>query len=477
MRAVLGFLALHVALIGTGMALLRAVGLSPAAAGWRASVAAVGPALWVGVGLVVPILILLLAIGIPMTLITAMVVAIGSAGVAGVSTRRRSAFLPPGGDADEPPPRASSMLIWFRRAVGFTAGVYVVAGAAVVARLPTVLDDARIWSLKGLTLAYYHGLQPEIFQNPLQAGGHPIYPLFQPALEALLSQAMGHPQLRLFHTELWLLFVCAIWTAAYLIWRIACRSRRLAPVWLVALALLAVTPVAVHNIAMGYADTTGAVLLATGALALGLWVDRADIGCLVLAAVLLTAAANTKDEDLVAAALVLLVGGLAVLGRRGGVLGNRGSPRLRQWAAAAAYFALLVAPWRIWVASHHLSDTVEPPLPRAISPVYILHRTHELHLTATAMTTQTLSQWGLLAAVFIAVCVVCLATRTARRATCFYLAAFSAIVLSLLWLYTTTPVSLSFLIPTSMSRTVGVFMVLAALATGHLLAALANGDH
>ena len=429
----------------------------------------------VGVGLVVPLLIILLVLGIRWQLwSTATVVCFGSAGVAEVISRRRSAPSAPRCNAGKTKPCASPARRWFRLAGIAAAGAYVIVGAVVLARLRTVGDDARIWSLKGLTLAYYHRPQPEIFQNPGQAGGHAVYPLFQPTLEALLSQAMGHPQLRFFHTELWLLFAAAIWTAAYLIFRTANRSARAAPVWLAALALLAVTPAALHNIVMGYADVTGSVLLATGALGLGLWVDRWDTRCLALAAVLLAAAANTKDEDLVAGVLVLLVGGFAVLAGRGGVLRNGGARRLWLWAAAAAYFALLVLPWRISVAAHHLSDTVEPPLPRALSPVYILHRTHELHQTATAMATQTLSQWGWLAAIFIAVCAVCLATRTARRATCFYLGAFWAIVISLLWLYTTTSVSLSFLIPTSMSRTVGVFMVLAALATGHLLAALVN---
>jgi hypothetical protein len=473
-RPVLGFLALHVVLIGVGLALLRAVGLVDRAAGWRAVAAAVGPALLVAAGLVVPFLITLLVIGIPLTLVTATAVCIACAGVAEVVARRRTAPPAPGCNAGNATPRASQARLWFRRAGIAFAGAYVVVGAVVLARLPTVLDDARIWSLKGLTLTYYHRLQPEIFQNPGQAGGHPVYPLLQPVLEALLSQAMGRPQLRLFHSELWLLFAAAIWTAAYLILRAGHRSSSPVSVWLAALAALAVTPAAVHNIVLGDADVTASVLLATGTLALGLWAERRDTRCLALSAVLLTAAASTKDEDLAAAVLVLLVGGVAILAGRGDELRNGGVRRLWLWSAAVAYFALLVLPWRIWVAAHHLSDAVQPPLPRALTPGYIVHRAHEFHQTVTAMATQTLSHWGWLAAIFFAVCVVCLATRTARRVTCLYVVAFWAIVFSLLWLYTTTPARLSFLIPTSMSRTVGVFMLLAALATGHLLAALVS---
>jgi RsiW-degrading membrane proteinase PrsW (M82 family) len=88
------------------------------------------------------------------------------------------------------------------------------------------------------------------------------------------------------------------------------------------------------------------------------------------------------------------------------------------------------------------------------------------------MLTQTLNEFGWLAAVFLVACAVCLITDNARRPACFYLLSFVLIIAALLWLYTTTPEPLSFLIPTSMNRTVDVFMVLAALATSHLIAAL-----
>jgi len=350
------------------------------------------------------------------------------------------------------------------------AGAYVALGAYALARLPTVGDDARIWSLRGLTLAYFHRLQPEIFLNQFQAGGHPVYPLFQPVLEALLSMAIGHPQLRLYHTELWLLFAAGVWTAAYLIGRASLSIQR--SFWIAALALLAASSAAVNNLVIGDADITGAVLLATGGLALGLWIERDERGYLVAAAVLLAAAANTKDEDLVASGVVLVAAGVVALVRHRSDMAHRRDAPLWLWAGAAAFFAALVTPWRIWVAAHHLSDSAEPPLPRALSPVYVLGRIHELHQTLTAMATQTLTQWGWLAAIFLALCIICLVTRTARRTVCFYLVALAAVVMSLLWFYTTTPLSLAFLIPTSMDRTVDVFMVLSALASAHLLAAL-----
>jgi hypothetical protein len=474
MRALVGFLALHAVLIATGFAFLRASGLVPIRCGWRAVIAALGPSLLAGAALVVLILIVLMVIGLPLTLVSAGLVCLACVGASEVIAKRRT-------DPDAPPTNLrrrtswSSPTAWVAVVGLLVASVYAIVGAFVLGRLPTVLDDARIWSLRGLTLTYYHGLQPEIFQSQAQSGGHPIYPLFQPGLESLLFQAMGSPQLRFMHTELWLLFGAAIWTAGYLITRSAHRFIPGRSVWVGALALLALTPAAIHNIAMGYADITGSVMVAVGAVALAFWLDEDRLGYLALATVLLAAAANTKDEDLTAAILVLVVGGVtSLLRRRASQTGSIARSRLLPLAVAVLGFAALVLPWRIWIGAHHLTDGVEPPLPRALSPVYILNRTHELHEAATAMLTQTLTQWGWLAAVFIVTCTACFVTRTARSTALFYSSSFAAIVISLLWLYTTTPTSLAFLLATSMFRTVDAFMVLAAIAAAHLLARLAD---
>ena len=472
MRALIGFLGLHAVLIATGFAFLRASGLVPIQSSWRQVIAALGPSLLAGAALVVLILIVLLVIGLPLTLVSAALVSLACVGASEAISTRRTGL-------DATATNLKRRTSWWSP-TGRLAGVgllvasgYAIVGAYALARLPTVLDDARIWSLRGLTLTYYHGLQPEIFQSQGQSGAHPIYPLFQPALESLLFQAMGGSQLRFMHTELWLLFGAAIWTAAYLITRSAHRFSRGRSLWIGALALLALTPAAIHNVAMGYADITGSVVLAVGAAALAFWLDDEGLGYLALATVLLAAAANTKDEDLTAAVLVLIVGGVASLLRPAASRsGSTSGTRLLPFAVALLTFAALVLPWRIWVGSHHLTDSVEPPVPKALSPVFILNRTHQLHEAATSMLTQTLSQWGWLAAVFIVTCSACVITRTARSTALFYATSFVAIVISLLWLYTTTPTSLAFLLPTSMFRTVDVFMVLAAVATAHLLARL-----
>jgi hypothetical protein len=461
MRGPVGFAMLQglLALIGVGS--LRAAGLL--GTGMRPTVLGLGPAWLLGTTLVGLSLVLLLVLGVPFTLTTMGILSATLAGVAfalawhrGVRTERLI-------DTRAAPPRT----LWLTRIAVTAAAGYVGFGAYAVARAPTQADDARIWSLKGLALTYYDSLRPEIFLNSATVVSHHVYPLLLPALEAALGRAMGQPELRLFHTELWLLLIASIWTAAYLIWwRRERPAREQAGVAL--LALVALTPEVVSNISTGHVDATGAVLLATGAVALGLWIDGAGDGHLWLAAILLGAAANAKDEDMVGAVIVLLAAGAVLVTRS-----HRA--RLRAWLGAAGVCALLVLPWRIWTAAHHLRDAVTPPLPRALTPAFLLDRAPELRRTANALLSHTLSEWGWAAAIFVTLCAVSLATGTSRRLTAFYLISLAAIVAVFLWLYGTTPVSLSLIIPRSLSRTVDVFMVLAAFASAHLVTKLTPG--
>lgn len=472
MREFVGWVIVHAVLIVVGLVALRALGLG--GPGWRSGIAALGPALLLGVCLVVLSLIVLLVCGLPATVWTAALVSAAWAVAGGLIVIRRArsgATLEPGGpEAEvqapgaETEPQTTAPTASIRRLAIALLTAYAAFGAYALARVPTVSDDARIWSLKGLTLTYYDTLRPEMFASPLVARAHPVYPLLQPVFEAILFRGMGHPALRWFHSELWLLCGAALWTAAYLLSRTRLASHAWFA-WAPALALLAVAPQVLLNIGIGYADTFGSIVLASGIVALGLWFERGGGGCLGVAAVLLAGAANIKDEDFIATGVVVVVAALALAVRR-----RRG--RGPELAAAVAFIAAAVLPWRIWVSAHHLSDSVSPPIPRALNPAYVLDRLPELKLSATAMVSQVLSGYGWLAAIFLGVCIVCLVTGTARRTTAFYLGTFLVIVAALLWLYTTTPLSLGFLIPTSMDRTVSVFMAMSAFASAHLLATL-----
>jgi hypothetical protein len=88
------------------------------------------------------------------------------------------------------------------------------------------------------------------------------------------------------------------------------------------------------------------------------------------------------------------------------------------------------------------------------------------------MVGQVSGEYSWLLAIFLVAVGAGLWTRTVRRVALFYLAVIALSIASLLWLYGTTRLPLSFLIPTSMGRTVDVFMVPCAMATAHLLAEL-----
>ena len=478
MTAVLGFIALHLLLIGLGMVALHVAGLADLK-GWSAPTLclALGPGFVAGVALLMPWLVIALLLKIPLTFGTAAVAAVVGTFVLLLAGRLVARRGRPAAPAPRPETHPGRDWAGTKRRpvvlVGAAAGAFTLWGAVALARSPTRGDDARIWSLRGLTLAYYGRLQPEIFLNPLQAGAHPVYPLLQPGLEAVLSSAVGEPALAFFHTELWLLLVAAVWTAGFLIWRADFRpSSGSTRAWVAAVALLAVVPVVVNNVIIGDADTTGSVFLGLGVLCIGLWLDSDKRGYVALAAVLLTAAGSTKDEDLVASILVIVVAFAIVVCRA--ALG-RSSRTIRSQLVplvlAGIYFAALSLPWRLWLHAHHLTDSVEPPIPRALNPIYFLGRGTQLRETLTAMLAQTLQEWDWLAALFIVVCGICIASGRGRRVAAFYLATFAGLVLALLWLYTTTPLSLGFLLPTSMDRTVGVFMVMTPFAIAHLMSA------
>jgi hypothetical protein len=279
-----------------------------------------------------------------------------------------------------------------------------------------------------------------------------------------LAGPMGHLELRFFHAELWLLLVAVAWTAAYLLWW-RCRRPVIEQLGMASLVLLFTTPFVLDSISTGYADITGSMLLGLGAMTLALWLDDAHSGHLWLGTLLLATAANTKDEDAVGAALVFLALGVALAVRVDRI-------RLRPWLAGAAVFAALVAPWRIWTAAHGLSDSVQPPLPHALNPTFIASRLTELNQVAQSMASNVLQYWTWPASIFLAVCVLALLSEATRRLAVFYLLSFAVIIASLLWLYATTPVDLAFLILTSVSRTVDVFMMLTPFASAHLLTKL-----
>jgi hypothetical protein len=466
-RSVIGFVLLHAALCGTGLTAMRALGLLRPRPGALGLLVAGPVGLLLGIVLVVPAVIVLLVCGVPLTLPT---VAIAAAAYVAASFMIQIRSEPAASAGWWPRLTSSRPARVTALVVGILLLLYVAGGLFAFSRLGTVWDDARIWSLRGLTLTYHHSLVPTIFEVQSQAGGHPVYPLLQPAFEAILSQAMGAPQLRWMHSELWLIFCSGVWTAVYLIARRSRGTVSEPPYWIAVLLLTALTPAVLVNVHLGDADVTGALLLSLGTVSLGLWLDGGSPGDVLLGGMFLAAAASTKDEDAIAAGLVLALTVVLHVSR------ELRADRERLWALAAAigYVAIVVAPWRIWTAVHHLTDSIEPPLPKALNPTYIAHRTTELHLTASAMFTQVTHEWGAVLLIFVLVSAVSLISGRSGWSTRFYLASFVLTVIAMLWLYTTTNVSLAFLLPTSMNRTVDVFMIVAGFTAADQVARLGH---
>lgn len=165
------------------------------------------------------------------------------------------------------------------------------------------------------------------------------------------------------------------------------------------------------------------------------------------------------------ALLVLLALGVMIA-----VRGDRS--RLRGSAGGCGTWVILVAPWRVWTAAHSLTDPVQPPLPHALNPVFIIDRWSHLQSAATAIADQVVTTWSWQVSIFLAVCALALVSGTAARLAGFYLLSVGLLIASLLWLYATTSTSLAFLIPTSVYRTIDVFTVLTLFASAHILTRL-----
>ena len=202
-------------------------------------------------------------------------------------------------------------------------------------------DGWVLWATKARVLYDHPGNGAEILQNAFY--GAPSYPPGMPALEATTMRAVGAFDGALLDLQLLALVAAAVVG----IWALLHRLAHPVIVGLALLATLASSQLA-YQLTTNYADVPLAYLTALGVTAGAVWLTEEDDGRpwqLASFAVFLAAAAWTKNEGLVfgAAAVVALVG--ATLVRRAGRV-----PGL----LAAAGFAALVAPWRLYSAVNGL---------------------------------------------------------------------------------------------------------------------------
>jgi hypothetical protein len=315
----------------------------------RAEVSArLGLAYMLGVAAIGALSAHLALIGVPVGLFELVVLAL----LAGVLAWRRVRRLSVG-----PRETLSLGVRW----VGFTSRVMGVASFLVALVLlghaahaysvrPLVeWDGWAIWAMKARALYDFGGVAHGLFTT--QPYGPLQHPLLLPALEATGFRAMGAFDGTLIHVQLALLafgFAAALWTLL--------RNR--VPAALAGASILAIVAAdsTLRQLVSNLADIPLAFFVALGVVTIARTLLEDDVSLLPVAAVMLGAATLTKPEGLLFAAAAL-VPFVAIARTRSALL-------------TAGAVALILLPWRIFVATHHLRNP-EYSFGDALSPSYL----------------------------------------------------------------------------------------------------------
>jgi hypothetical protein len=287
----------------------------------------------------------------------------------------------------------------------------------------------------------------------VESGGHWDYPLLFSMLQAVQFRAAGGVVPERSHLVAWIVLFAFVWAAAYLVR----RSTR--PIgW--AAVLAGMVALDIPQVTTGLADAPMACFLALGALAVGLWLESGRRSDLAIGAVMLVGAAGMKTEGIMGAFIVLGVA-LAV------EIASRDFLRARMVAAAAVAVALIaVIPWQIWVAANDIPPTTS--LGDALNPAYLADHANRVWPSIKALFSVIAGLNLLQFVVPAAIALIIVRMRAIPRVAAYYLAVGLLYFFSLVWAYWTTPLKLTFLIGTSVSRVhVGVAL-LATVAVLHL---------
>jgi hypothetical protein len=210
-------------------------------------------------------------------------------------------------------------------------------------------DGWAIWAMKARALYDFGGVAHGVFTTapygPLQ------HPLLLPAVEATGFRSMGAFDGTLIHVQLALLafgFAAALWTLL----------RERVPAALAGATVLAIVAAdsTLRQLASNLADIPLAFFVALGVVALARTLLDAESRLLPMAAIMLGAATLTKPEGLLFAAAALIPFVLIV--------------RTRSSLLTAAAVALILLPWRIFVAAHGLKNP-EYSFGDAVNPSYL----------------------------------------------------------------------------------------------------------
>lgn len=457
MRAELGIVALTGGLWLAGAGILFGAGIVRLS--WRSALAWSGLAYLVGaaaVGLVLT-MTTIAGIGLSTPVTAAVILAVTAAGVVASRLVRAVPLAPRDDQRDRR----------FRLVAGIVAGVFVLAGTALalVHPISSYTDGWAIWGIKSL-LIYDHGTIPPEFTGGDYGLSHVDYPMLWPVLEAAHYRAMGGPETKLATLPFWLLYVSFAGTVA------AVGARLTRPAIWMPLALGVLTTSAIlDQLFWHYADVPTGILVGGGALLGGMWLAGHGTRWLVLSAIVLGAAANGKNEGLMAA--VAVVAGLVVAGA---LAEDRRRRALLSAVAAGAFVGLAALPWRLWLSARDVHGDISAS--RALDPGVLADASGRVEPAATAMWDRFTNPrvWGYLAFVALLLIGVALARRATRRLGAYYGVTGGLIFFFLLLAYWVAETELNWHLSTSSDRVVHLLGFAAIAAVVQLTATLYEDD-
>lgn len=451
MRATVGPILAHLVLLAAGYGVLYTVGeLRRPTLGRMVAIG--GLAYLSGMSVVMIVLITLVVIGVPLSLPLYVVVCVVTAAPILLGLRHRSAWT-------LPRPRASWHAMDAECRIALALAVAVAVFGLIVLfcvglKNLVEFDAWQLWTRKASLMFWYSHIPTEIFASKhAYLSLQPDYPMLLPMLEAMQFRAGGRPDAQAAHATTFLVFMAGVWAFAYLGWR---TSRPFVAIGIPA----GVAAMWTATAASAYADVPLAVLVGTGVLATGFWLQDGRGSDLALAAVLLGAAASTKNEGLPAALIVFFVAIVVCLAAR------RRRDAVIACAAGLVTVAVAIVPWRIW---QNLNDVHGMnTLSDGVNPGYLIDHFNRVWPAVQSLTAQLYSQpitQGVLVLglVLAAVCI-----RTLPTLASFYLGVGVLYFVSLVWAYWISPLPITFHIVTSADRVVDVLVAVALAALLHL---------
>ncbi len=358
--ALAGTLALAVAWVAVGGALLRASGLLRTA---RPLLPLLPLALvtgWAFTGVAATVLLMVGLSASPWQLALTW----GAAVVLAAATARRRL---PRADvlADEPTGTARNVLA--RAGAAAACGYLVALLVRALVPLGQLHPDAWTqWLAKAMVIYRLGGLDTGAGGFTSQANAD--YPPLDPALEATTFRFAGTADYLVLPFAHWLVLAAFVGAAAFLL-------RRRAPAHVVwpSLAMLVLAPKLTSLAGSSLADEPLAIMIGLATICGALWLLDGSAGLAPLVCLFLAAAALTKNEGAVLAALV----GLA--------LATGGS---RRWVARIAFVLTPLAAfgaWQLWIGAHDVPPNVAHDFGRLLHPGRLADHVSYVRYGATSL--------------------------------------------------------------------------------------------